>query len=128
MTISFDHAGVFNLLEGLNDYELDALDFGVIGFDTDTLVRRYNAYESQHSRLLPDHVLGRPFFTEVAQCTNNYRVAQRFEDALAEGSPLDETLEYTFSWRMRPTNVRLRLLSSPLCSTRYVLVNFLALG
>ena len=54
---------------------------------------------------------------------NNYLVAQRFEDAAADGSLLDSTIDYVLTLRMRPVKVNLRLLSSPGASLRYVLVN-----
>jgi len=57
---------------------LDALDVGVIGFNAETLVRRYNATESRLAGLSADRVMGLPLFTTVAPCTNNFMVAQRF--------------------------------------------------
>jgi hypothetical protein len=53
----------------------------VIGFDHESIVRRYNAFESKASGLSPERVLGKHLFSSVAQCMNNYMVAQRFEDA-----------------------------------------------
>jgi hypothetical protein len=49
-------------------------------------------------------------------------VAQRFEDAHADGTALDETIPYVLTLRMRPTKVRLRLLAQPGAAIRYVLV------
>jgi hypothetical protein len=53
---------------------------------------------------------------------NNFMVAQRFEDALADGTLLDDTIDYVLTLRMRPVKVALRLLASPAGSHRYVLV------
>jgi photoactive yellow protein len=102
--------------------ELDALDFGVIGFDDNANVQRYNAFESQTAGLSPQRVTGQPLFTTVAPCLNNFMVAQRFEDALETGSVLDETINYVLTLRMRPVKVLLRLLAVPAGSYRYVLV------
>jgi photoactive yellow protein len=104
--------------------ELDALDYGVIGFgtDDDAMVQRYNRTESMFSGLPLEEVLGRPLFAEVAQCMRNYLVAQRFEDAQADSAVLDEQLPYVFTLRMRPTPVVLRLLSAPGRPLRFVLV------
>ena len=66
--------------------------------------------------------MGHPLFSEVAQCMNNYLVAQRFDDAQADGTVLDEQLPYVFTLRMRPTPVVLRLLSAPGRPLRFVLV------
>jgi hypothetical protein len=53
---------------------------------------------------------------------NNFMVAQRFEDAAAERAALDDTIAYVLTLRMRPTRVKLRLLSDPAREMRYVLV------
>lgn len=118
----FDDPDVLVRLEGLDPPGLDALPFGVIGFDADGRVCRYNAHESSAAGLAPEHVLGRPLFTDIAQCMNNFLVAQCFEDASAAGVPLDATIDYLLTWRMRPTKVKLRMLSAPAIDTRYVLL------
>ena len=102
--------------------ELDALDFGVIGFDAEVIVRRYNAFESKAAGLSSQRVVGQPLFTVVAPCMNNFMVAQPFEDALASGSTLDATVNYVLTLRMRPVKVKLRLLAAPGGASRYVLV------
>jgi len=122
-TVAFDQPDLAPLLDSLEDSELDRLGFGVIGFDADTQVRRYNAVESQMAGLSPQRVLGSALFTAVAPCMNNFLVAQRFEDAAAEGSVLDMELDYVFTLRMRPSKVRLRLLAVPGLAHRYVLVD-----
>ena len=118
----FEADDLLNTLETLTDSQLDALDFGVIGFDADGIVRRYNAFESGAAGLSSQRVLGHPLFTVVAPCMNNYLVAQRFEDAVGASQTLDETVGYVLTLRMRPVKVGLRLLSSPAAGMRYVLV------
>jgi len=119
---SFDTRGLADLLDASSQEQLDTLEFGVIGFDADTIVQRYNAVESQAAGLSPQRVLGEPLFTNVAPCLNNFLVAQRFEDAADEGSELDDTIDYVLTLRMRPIKVKLRLLASPGGAHRYVLV------
>lgn len=121
-TPSFDDPGLLRRLDALSDAELDALDFGVIGFDPAGVVRRYSAHESKASGLSPQRVLGLSLFDEVAVCMNNYLVAQRFEDTAAEGGELDATIDYVLTLRMRPVKVKLRLLAAPGAAYRYVLV------
>lgn len=120
--LSFNQADIHARIERLGEAELDSLDFGVIGFDAETVVRRYNAYESRCAGLAQNRVAGQPFFTSVAPCMNNFMVAQRFEDAASNNSPLDATLDYVLTLRMRPVKVILRLLASPGMALRYVLV------
>ena len=119
---TFDSRGLADLLDASSEEQLDALDFGVIGFDADTVVQRYNAFESQAAGLSPQRVIGEPLFSNVAQCLNNFLVAQRFEDAAEEGSELDDTIDYVLTLRMRPIKVKLRLLASANSTIRYVLV------
>ena len=119
---SFDTPGLADLLDASSQEQLDALEFGVIGFDADTVVQRYNAVESQAAGLSPQRVIGEPLFTNVAPCLNNFMVAQRFEDAAEQNSELDDTIDYVLTLRMRPIKVKLRLLASAGGANRYVLV------
>jgi photoactive yellow protein len=121
--ITFEQPDLAATLDALSDAQLDELNFGVIGIDADTAVRRYNAFESKAAGLSPQRVLTHPLFTVVAPCMNNFLVAQRFEDAKEAGEPLDATVDYVLTLRMRPTKVKLRLLAPAGGATRYVLVN-----
>ena len=121
-TMTFDTRGLGDILDASDQEQLDKLDYGVIGFDADSNVQRYNAFESQAAGLSPQRVIGEPLFTNVAPCLNNFLVAQRFEDAAEEGSELDDTIDYVLTLRMRPIKVKLRLLASAGGATRYVLV------
>ena len=120
--LSFSTPGLHDQLAQLDAERLDQLDFGVIGFDADTNVCRYNRTESEAAGLTPPRVLGQPLFTNVAACLNNFMVAQRFEDAQDEGTVLDDTIDYVLTLRMRPVKVKLRLLAGPDSAVRYVLV------
>lgn len=120
--LAFEDPALLRSLNALSDAELDNLDFGVIGFDDEGIVRRYNAYESQAAGLSTSRVVGHALFTVVAPCMNNYLVAQRFDDAAAQGSELDATIDYVLTLRMRPVKVRLRLLAAPGSAGQYVLV------
>lgn len=105
-------------LETMTTAERDALPFGVVGFGADTVVQRYNATEARMSGLDPSTVIGVPFFDAVAQCMNNFMVAQRFEDE----QQIDDIVPYVLTLRMRPTKVRLRLLASEASPRRYILI------
>ena len=120
--VSFSDLTLQGELDRCSNEELDRLDFGVIGIDATGVVQRYNSFESKAAGLSGQRVLGQPLFTVVAPCMNNFMVAQRFEDALATGSPLDTVVDYVLTLRMRPVKVKLRLLAVPEGATRYVLV------
>lgn len=122
--IEFDAATaeVSTFLSHASEADFDALGFGVIGFDAEGVVQRYNVHESQMAGLSLDRVVGHPFFTVVAPCMNNFMVAQRFEDTAQAGGALDETIDYVLTLRMRPVKVKLRLLADPAISLRHLFV------
>jgi len=97
---------------------LDALEFGVVGMKPGTITDIYNATESRLAGISPESVLGAPFFENIAQCMNNFMVAQRFEDE----AELDDIVPFVLTLKMRPTPVRLRLLQTPEVARRYVLI------
>jgi photoactive yellow protein len=114
----FSTPELFDALEACDDGALDGLDFGVVGMALSGVTDRYNAYESGRAGLSASRVLGKHFFTEVAPCTNNFMVAQRFE----ESALLDETIPYVFTLRMRPRKVELRLLKREGVARQYLVV------
>ena len=118
----FEQTDIAERLATADDAALDVLQFGIIGFDEQTVVQRYNTFESQLAGLNKSRVLGHPLFTSVAPCMNNFLVAQRFEDALTTGDPLDATLDYVLTLRMKPVKVKLRLLAGSAGALRYVLI------
>jgi photoactive yellow protein len=126
---SFDADRLHARLEALDDAGLDRLDYGVIGFDAEGVIQRYNTWESRATGLDPARVRGQPLFTVVAQCMNNYLVAQRFEDAIAAHEALDVVVDYVLTWKVRPVPVLLRLLApagAPGAAGRYVVIRRLA--
>ena len=115
--VSFEMVALHDL-ETMSIADRDALPFGVVGFEADTIVQVYNATEARMSGLDPATVMGVPFFDAVAQCMNNFMVAQRFEDE----PELDDVFPYVLTLRMRPTKVRMRLLATSKTPRRYVLI------
>lgn len=118
MNTTIDDPDLAERLESAGQHELDALGFGVIAMDRTGSVVAYNAFESELSGLSADRVVGRNFFEAVGPCTNNFLVAQRFADE----DELDETLDYVFTYRMRPTPVRLRMLARAGADRQFLLV------
>ena len=106
-------------LSGLPSATLDGLPYGVIGLSSDGMVAIYNATESKLAGLPSCRVLGGRFFDNIAQCMNNFLVAQRFLDE----PELDATIDFVLTLRMRPTPVKLRLLQSKMMNLHFVLVN-----
>jgi photoactive yellow protein len=113
---------ISHALETLTNEQLNSLDFGVIGFDDEGMVKVYNAYESKVAGLSLESVIDADLFNSVAPCMNNFMVAQKIEDAIDESSELDEIMDYVLTLKMKPTRVKLRLLSSPQLTYSYVLI------
>jgi photoactive yellow protein len=111
-------AVTLSALETMSVDECDGLPFGVVGLGPDTIVQIYNATEARMSGLDPSTVMGVPFFDAVAQCMNNFMVAQRFQDE----PEIDDIVPYVLTLRMRPTKVRLRLLARSGTPRRYILI------
>lgn len=87
---------------------IDALEVGVVGVDDKGVILVYNAAESRLSGLDAAAVEGRNFFTQVAPCCNNRLLYGRFKEGVAQDS-LALTLPYTFTYKMKPTNVTVQL-------------------
>ncbi len=109
ITWSFDEPHLLDRLDMADEAMLDGLPFGVVAMTAGGVVTAYNAAESRLSGLSPATVIGRHFFSAVAPCTNNFMVAHRFETE----PELDAVIDYVFTFRMQPTQVRLRLLKQP---------------
>lgn len=119
---NFDKQGLGQTLSQLSSEQLNTLEFGVIGFDDEGLVKIYNAYESKMAGLSLESVIDADLFSTVAPCMNNFLVAQKFEDAIDEKADLDEIMDYVLTLKMKPTRVKLRLISSSELPFNYVVI------
>ena len=116
--VGFADGDLLTVLESNAVESFDDLGFGVVTMDRTGVVIGYNADESQRSGLSRERVLGRDFFIEVGPCTNNHLIAERYRAA----AELDDELDYVFTFRIRPTPVRLRLLAAPGSPRQYLVV------
>jgi len=104
----FEDEDIGERLHRLRTEDLNALDFGVVCLDDEGVVQFYNTYESELSGVDPDEAVGRNFFTSLAPCSNNRIFLGRFRKGVQSGA-LDERFTYTFTYKMRPTLVDIRL-------------------
>lgn len=118
----FGDGDLLAVLESSAVESFDDLDFGVVTMDRAGVVIGYNADEGRRAGLSRERVLGRDFFVDVGPCTNNYLVADRYRETAELDGALDEELDYEFTFRMRPTPVRLRLLAAQGSPRQYLLV------
>lgn len=117
MSADFSSEEIFAWLEKQDEPVYNSLPFGVVQMSTDGTVIAYNKAESEITGVAPENAKGKNFFTEVAPCTNNFMVAEKY--TLPE---LDEELDYMFTYITQPTKVRLRLLRSTRHSHQYLLI------
>ncbi len=110
---------IVDFLLGSNEDELNRLDFGIIGFDSKGILTAYNTMEETYSGLSREKVMGKPLFTDIAPCLNNYIVALKFE----QNEELDEYTPYILSFKVKPTPVDLRLIKNKKLKYNYILVN-----
>lgn len=120
--INFDLENLGQVLSQLSIDDLNTFEFGVVGFDGECLVKLYNSYESKMAGLSVENVIDQDFFNSVAPCMNNFLVAQKFEDAINEKVNLDEVMDYVLTLKMKPTRVKLRLISSPQLPLNYLAI------
>ncbi|HZF66884.1 MAG TPA: hypothetical protein VEZ47_02485 [Gemmatirosa sp.] len=99
----------------------DAQPFGVVRLADDGTVELFNRWESQLSGVDVAAAEGRSFFTQVAPCTNNRLIAGKFRDGVQQRR-LDVEITYTFTYKMRPTNVTLRLYRHDATATNWLFV------
>lgn len=106
--LAFDADGVGEQLRQIDEDALHEAPFGIVRLDDDGTVEFYNHYESDLSGVAPADAVGQDFFTHLAPCSNNHLFRGRFEEGVEEGR-LDERFTYTFTYKMRPTLVDVRL-------------------
>lgn len=105
---SLDAEQLDERLRTASEDELHRAPFGLIKLDDDGIVEFYNHYESELSGIDPSEAVGKDFFTRLAPCSNNTLFLGRFEDGV-HADDLDEHFTYTFTYKMRPTLVDIRL-------------------
>ncbi len=106
--LSFEDPMVGEQLRDASEETLNNADFGIIRLDDDGIVQFFNAYESNLSGVDPEEALGQNYFNELAPCSNNRVFYGRFRDGLKKGE-MDEHFTYTFTYKMRPTLVKVHL-------------------
>jgi photoactive yellow protein len=106
--MSFVQQNLIAQLPTLDRHTADALDFGAVKVDDSGNILLYNKWESDMAGVPVASAEGKNFFTQVAPCTNNRLCFGRFKDGVESGS-LDTEFNYTFTYKMKPTNVVIRL-------------------
>jgi photoactive yellow protein len=119
--MSFVPADFLTNLGSLDRETADKQPFGVVKLDNDGKVLLYNKYESELGKVAVSEAEGKIFFTRVAPCTNNKLFKGKFERGVAEGS-LDTQFNYTFTYKLRPTNVAVHMYICPQTKTNWLFI------
>ncbi|TAG14696.1 MAG: photoactive yellow protein [Sphingobacteriia bacterium] len=118
MNATFSTPEILGWLENQEPNQYDELSFGIVKMNIDGQVVFYNKQESQITGIDPAFAVGKLFFTQIAPCTNNFMVSEKYKQI-----ELDEELDYLFTHITTPTRVRLRLLKSAASQHQYMLVH-----
>ncbi|HEY1018367.1 MAG TPA: hypothetical protein VGE25_05185 [Sediminibacterium sp.] len=92
-------------LESNQEEAYDSLPFGVVKMNLEGTITAYSAAQSDFAGISKENAIGKNFFTQVAPCTNNFMVAEKYKK-----DSLDESFPYMFTYVTKPTPVELRLL------------------
>lgn len=110
-SLSFSDDAIGEKVVNADEDTLNSVDFGIIQVDDNGTVQFFNKYESELSGVDPSDARGKNFFSELAPCSNNRLFRGRFKDGVRKGE-LDEQFTYTYTYKMRPTLVEVRLCRS----------------
>lgn len=105
---SFDDDELGEELRTCSEETLDQAPFGIVQVDDEGVVEFYNRYEAELADVEPEDAMGRNFFTQLAPCSGNRLFHGRFKDGIRKGD-LDERFTYTFTYKMSPTLVQVRM-------------------
>jgi photoactive yellow protein len=106
--MSFVSEEIIDNLEKFSQKDIDLFDLGIVKVDDTGKVILYNKYEGELGETNLSEAEGKNFFTDVAPCTNNRLIKGKFLTGVANGE-LDIELAYTFTYKIQPTNVLIRL-------------------
>lgn len=119
--MSFVPPGTLENLSRMSSDQLNGLDFGVIKVSPSGEIQFYNKYESELAGVSPQDAVGKNFFTQVAVCTNNKLFFGKFKEGVSAGS-LNLEFNYTFTYKMRPTNIKAHLYHDSASSTNWIMI------
>ena len=104
----FDDDELGEVLRTCSEDTLNEAPFGIVQVDDNGIVQFYNRYESELAGVAPEDAMGRNFFTQLAPCSSNRLFHGRFKTGVRKGA-LDERFTYTFTYKMSPTLVQVRM-------------------
>lgn len=119
--MSFVTPDILSKLGSLTRSDADGAAYGIVKVDNSGKILLYNRYESELAGVAPAVAEGKNFFTEIAPCTNNKLFFGKFKAGVEVGD-LNSAFNYTFTYKMKPTNVQIHLLHDKSTKTNWVFV------
>jgi len=119
--MSFVTAEIDSSLATLSREQADMADFGIVKVDDEGKIELYNKYEAELAGVTSAAAEGRNFFTEIAPCTNNKLFYGRFQNGVA-ADEMDAEFNYTFTYKLQPTNVAIHLKRDKASKSNWVFV------
>jgi photoactive yellow protein len=103
--------------------EIDALEIGVVKLDAIGNILLYNKQEAIKANVPVTMAEGKNFFTQIAPCTNNSIFYGSFKKGMDDRS-LDLIFPYTFTYKMKPTPVKVHLYRDNVTGTNWIFVKW----
>jgi photoactive yellow protein len=114
---------VLQKLQTSTPAEIDLLDFGVISVDDKGVIKIFNKYEGERANVDPKLAIGKNSFTDIAPCTNNQIFFGSFKKGV-EDRKMDLIFPYTFTYKMKPTPVKIHLYRGPARPNNWIFVKW----
>ncbi len=105
---TFDSTDIDNVMARMNTAEIDKLAFGAVQLDPKGTVLAYNVAEGEITGRNPKDVIGKNFFKDVAPCTRSPKFEGLFKEGV-KAKNLSVVFDYTFDYKMKPTQVRVQM-------------------
>ncbi|MRG92097.1 PAS domain-containing protein [Polyangium spumosum] len=100
-------------LAAMSKEEVDELPYGFVVLDEVGTILLYNRYESELSRLPPERVVGKNFFTEVAPCTRVEAFYGRFRALVQDEARQEEGFRFRFYFLHGAQDVAVQFVKAP---------------
>lgn len=109
-------------LSALNSSSADSYPIGIVKLDDQGNIQLYNKYNTdKFLQYTQADVLGKNYFTDVVPCANNFLFKGRFQRGV-DTNELDTEFDYTFTYKIAPTKVTIRLYRDPITKSNWVFI------
>lgn len=108
-------------LSGLNASSADSYPIGIVKLDDQGNIQLYNKYNTEKFLYTAAEVVGKNYFTDIVPCANNFLFKGRFQRGV-DTNELDTEFDYTFTYKITPTKVKVRLFRDSTTNSNWVFI------